>query len=393
VGQVRGMNETMISIERRYVYEDVDRYGNVRTYFWRGMGHRKVRIHEKRGTEEFDKHYHDLMRESAAGAFKPPPRNAPKPGTLRWLCVEYFQSAAFKQLDLHATQRVTKLIVETMLREPIAPGAQETFADCPLDRFGVKQARVLRDRKADRPGSANNRVKRLRSMYAWALANEIPGVTANPAERVPLLKAKKAGGFPVWTPADIDRFEVRHGVGTKARLALALLCFTGARRSDIVLFGRQHLKDARLHFVMQKGRNRAPLKVDIPLHPDLLQVIEASPTGDLTFLMTEQGRPFTAAGFTNWFRKRCQEAGLSNLSAHGLRKAAATRAAERGATTSELMGIFGWRNISQAEIYTRSAERGRLAGRAVHLLGTEQAQIFPTAEAPGEQVGKIPAKK
>jgi hypothetical protein len=92
---------------------------------------------------------------------------------------------------------------------------------------------------------------------------------------------------------------------------------------------------------MQKGRNRDPLTVDIPLNPELQSVIDASPTGDLTFLITEQGRPFTAPGFTNWFRKRCKEASIPNLSAHGLRKAAATRAAERGATTSELMGIFG----------------------------------------------------
>jgi integrase len=197
----------------------------------------------------------------------------------------------------------------------------------------------------------------------------------------------------VWKPADIDRFEAFHPVGKKARLALALLCFTGARRSDIVLMGRQHISGDRLRFLMQKGRNRDPLTVNIPLIPELQRVIEASSTGDLTFLTTEHGRPFTPAGFTNWFRKRCLEAGLSKLSAHGLRKAAATRAAEKGATTSELMGIFGWRNISQAEIYTRAAERARLAGRAVHLLGTDRAQIFPTAEPAGNQVGKNPAKK
>src|SRR5262249_8781270 len=157
----------------------------------------------------------------------------------------------------------------------------------------------------------------------------------------------------------------------------------------IVLLGRQHIRDGQLHFLMQKGRNRAPLTIDFPVHPDLQRTIEASLTGDLTFLTTEQGRPFTPAGFTNWFRKRCQKAGLSNLSAHGLRKAAATRAAEKGGTTSELMGIFGWRNISQAEIYTRTAERARLAGRAAHLLGTERGQIFPTPDAQGAAVGKI----
>src|SRR5262249_54599901 len=297
------------------------------------------------------------------------------------------------QLDEHATQRVTKLIVEKMLLEPIAPGTKETFGECPLDRFGVKHVRVLRDRKADRPGSANNRVKRLRTIFSWALANEITGVTVNSAARVPLLKPRKPGGFPVWTAADIDRFEARHEIGSKARLAIALLRFTGARRSDIVLFGRQHIRDGRLHFIMRKGRNRAPLTVDIPLLPELRQVIDASPTGDLTFLTTERGQPFSAAGFTNSFRERCDEAGLKGLSAHGLRKAVATRAAERSATTAELMGILGWRNISQAELYTRAAERARLAGRAVHLLGTDRGQIFPTTEQGVDQVGKNPAKK
>src|SRR5262245_21472786 len=92
-------------------------------------------------------------------------------------------------------------------------------------------------------------------------------------------------------------------------------------------------------------------------------------------------RPFTAAGFTTWFRKRCLEAGLSQPSAR-LRKAAATRAAEKGATTSEPMGIFGWRNISPAKIYTRAAERARLAGRAAHCLEPTGAKSFPLQRYP-----------
>jgi hypothetical protein len=57
-----------------------------------------------------------------------------------------------------------------------------------------------------------------------------------------------------------------------------------------------------------------------------------------------------------------------------MRKAAATRAAERGATAHQLMAIFGLRTIKQAEVYTRAAERKRLAGAAMHLLGTDRAQ-------------------
>jgi hypothetical protein len=53
-------------------------------------------------------------------------------------------------------------------------------------------------------------------------------------------------------------------------------------------------------------------------------------TGDLTFLVTKHGKPFTANGFGNWFRDRCDEARLPQCSAHGLRKAGATIAAENG---------------------------------------------------------------
>ena len=42
---------------------------------------------------------------------------------------------------------------------------------------------------------------------------------------------------------DVEQFLAYHGVGTKARLALALLLFTGARRQDMVTFGKQHVRN------------------------------------------------------------------------------------------------------------------------------------------------------
>ena len=91
----------------------------------------------------------------------------------------------------------------------------------------------------------------------------------------------------------------------------------------------------------------------------------------LTFLVTEYGKPFTPAGFGGWFRARCDEAGLRQCSAHGLRKAGAVRAAENGATTHELMAIFGWLSLKEAERYTQAARRRRLARNATRLLGRD----------------------
>jgi integrase len=124
------------------------------------------------------------------------------------------------------------------------------------------------------------------------------------------------------------------------------------------------------------------------------QIIDASLTGDLTFLVTDYGKPFTGAGFGNWFRQRCNDAGLKGLSAHGLRKAGATRAAENGASAHQLMAIFGWRAIRHAEGYTRGAERKRLARDAMHLLaGTNEGQMIPTNKVQRPKVRKLEAKK
>jgi hypothetical protein len=107
----------------------------------------------------------------------------------------------------------------------------------------------------------------------------------------------------------------------------------------------------------------------------------------------EQGKPFSPAGFTNWFRDRCNEAGLPGLSAHGLRKAASTRAAEQRDGPISSWRYFGWRTIKQAEAYTRAAERKRLASGAMHLLGTKSVEMFPTLVCVRGSGAKERAKK
>ena len=346
----------------------------MRYYFRVGRGPR-IRIPETPGSEEFCERYHELMRQHVAGELKAQ-RGAPTTGTLRWVGVQYTSSAEFKQLDPR-TQHVTRLILEIIYCEPIAPGAKETFGDCPIARFGVKAVGILIDRKAATPEAANGRLKRLRAMFRWAMLprNLHLGVRANPARDVPKLKPKRKGGFPRWKPSDVDQFEARHPIGTKARLELALLMYTGARRSDVVRLGWPMVRDGILSWVQHKGRNNQPVEVTIPMLPELRSIIEATPiVGTNTFLVTQYGRPFTAEGFGNKMADWCKEAGLPGLNSHGVRKAAATRAAENGATASQLMAWFGWLEIKQAELYTREADRKHLARANAHLLGTNRVE-------------------
>src|SRR5262249_57869369 len=75
----------------------------------------------------------------------------------------------------------------------------------------------------------------------------------------------KGDGFHTWTEDEIEQFEAHHPIGTKPRLALALLLYTAQRRSDVVRMGRQHIKDGVLTVKQQK----TGVALAIPAHPHL----------------------------------------------------------------------------------------------------------------------------
>ena len=137
---------------------------------------------------------------------------------------------------------------------------------------------------------------------------------------------------------------------------MALLLYTALRRSDMVTIGRQHRKAGE--FVLHHTKNVS--ETVIPIAPALAAAIDAMPTGQLTYLETEHGRPFTAAGFGNWFRRKCNAAGLPHCSAHGLRKAMSRRLAESGATPLEGRAITGHKTDREFAHYAESANRRAL---------------------------------
>jgi integrase len=87
------------------------------------------------------------------------------------------------------------------------------------------------------------------------------------------------------------------------------------------------------------------------------------------------------------FKQACVAAGLVGKSAHGVRKIAATTAAHNGATVPQLMALFGWTTSDMAELYTKSAERARLAKAAVHTLANVERTSIPAPK------GKVRARR
>src|SRR6185503_13928892 len=174
------------------------------------------------------------------------------------------------------TRYVTALIVEKMLAEAVLPSGADSVGDMPIRYFTRDTMEALRDRRAGTPEAANNLVKRVRAMFRRAIKKRIGGVTANPCDNVERLVPNRVGGFPQWTPANLDKFEERHPIGTKAHLALGLVQYLGVRRSDVPLLGRQHVRDGKAVFRMHKSRRRASVpSLSLPIIPEPQRIIDA----------------------------------------------------------------------------------------------------------------------
>ena len=359
----------------KFLVEDTDRHGNVRLYV-RKRGKGKIRLRGEPGTRAFLDEYWAAVKDGAPPQVDGAPRiTAPEKGSLRWLCSEYFRSAGFKGL----TDRTR------YVRRGILDGLCKRDGDKPFALMEPRHVRKLRDERSDKPEAANAIIKALRQVFAFALEYEL--IQRNPAKDVPYLKSGSEG-FHSWTIDEVRAFETRHPVGSKARLALALMLYTGQRRSDVVLLGPQHVRDGWITLTQAKNRSRKPVTLSIPVLPELRAVIDATAVGNLAFLVTEFGKPFGSNGFGNWFRKRCDEAGLPHCTAHGLRKAGAAIAAENGATERQLMAIFGWSTMKEAARYTRAARQKVLAASGMKLISLDQKPNESVPPRPGERWDK-----
>lgn len=319
-----------------YLLRDVSRHGKPRWYFRRDG--KRVRLPDAYGSPEFTAAY------EAALAGKPITRPVAGAGSLAWLVARYMDSSAWTTLSA-ATRRQRGNILKKVL---------ETAGHEPFTAITRKAIVAGRERRSSTPAAARHFIETMRGMFRWAVDAEI--AKEDPTRDVKAPK-KSTDGFHTWTPDDVATFEARWPLGTRERLAFDLMLYTGLRRSDAVHAGRQHVRDGVLTIRTAKTGE----SVSVPILPPLAASIAAGPTGDLAFIVGEKGRPMTKEGFGNWFRKVCNETGLPHCSAHGLRKAGATRAAEGGATVAQLEAMFGWKGGRMASLYTRKADRVRLA--------------------------------
>lgn len=253
-----------------------------------------------------------------------------------------------------------------------------------LERFRAKHgdkrlAKLSREHIAlilglQKPFAAHNTLETLRGLMRFAVAVGLR--EDDPTAGIERVKVK-AGRIHTRDETEIAQFERAHPVGTRARLAMALMLYTGQRRSDIVRLGPQHIRDGTLYVRQRKtSMQKRDEVLEIPVHPELARIIAASHCGNLTLLVTQPAAPFSVAGFGNLFRDWCRTAGLPQCSPHGLRKAQCRRLAEAGATAPQIAAISGHKSLAEVQRYIEAANQPRLAQAAIfRLQGSAEAQL------------------
>lgn len=354
----------MIKTRLRYCVYDPDPRGNAR-YYVRKKGHKKVRIHEKfdddRGniTKAFMNAYWAAL--ASIDNSEPSEQRGPRQDTFDWLVEQYFRSNEFKLLEF-ATQSDKRSVLARFC---------ETAGSLPYKKLRQQDVMNSQLKRKATPGAADKLVKVLRALFNWAMKQNPPLATANPATGIKKLNAASEG-FHTWTPNEIDKYRRHHPLGTTARLALEIMLNVGARVSDAAYIGRQHESGGELRFTARKNRKRKPTVIEVPMMADLVDALAQTKTGDFTYLVTEFGRPFTVNGLGNHMREWCNAAGLPQCSSHGLRKAAAVIFAESGASAPEMCAVFGWSKLETAETYIRKAQRRKMANNAYARLADYQ---------------------
>lgn len=352
------------NIDLPYVEKNKSRHGTLR-YYLRIDGKRICRLPDDIDSEEFSVTY---WRERKRVLADPPPAEKPlmssivRPNSFRWLCLEYMKSKDFRALDV-TTQTRRRAIIEGMWAERLNDKDERTFADMPLSRMDIANLEVLRDRKRHAPFAADERLKTLRQIFDTKRNGE--PITANLARLVEPFN-QHSDGHATARPEHMAQYIQHHGIGSKATLAAAIFMYTGLRVSDASVLGPQHRRGDAFHLRVFKNRNRTPVDLIIPIHPVLEAVLDLHKVTALTYLLTEFGKPFSIKGLGNrmsdWFR----QADLPELTAHSIRKGLATDTAHNEATDNMMNSFFGWSGKGRtSQIYTRHAERARLARAAV----------------------------
>lgn len=327
-----------------FVKEYTDTCGIRRRYF-RRKGFKGGPLPGPIGSPEFMEAYQAYMAAQPA----PLARAKNGPGTFAALVESYYRSGDYKNLKDSSRQ---------LYRYALEPLKEKHGHRMAHDMRRDKLVKIIEEIGERAPGMANLTRAVLQKMMK--VAKSRGDISVNPLADT--LTAYKIGTHHTWTDEELLQFEARWPLGTRQRLAYALLFYTGQRGGDVVRMRRKDIKDGVIDVVQEKTGT----EVSIGIHPDLAKAIAAGPAKGLTLIGDEHGRPIKRAALSHLMRRAIKDAGLpARCVSHGLRKAVMRTMAENDASGKQMAAVSGHKTSKEVDRYTAAADRVKLARKGI----------------------------
>lgn len=332
------MGRAMANLELKYVDTYRDRTGTLRRYFRKG-GKRLGALPGEVGSGEFMTAYAAFLAEKPAAA-----KRHVHADSLAKLIIDFYGSRLFtdrkpstRQLYRYALDPVSRAHGHRSASRMTAENAEKI-----INKIGEK-----------RPGMGNLTRAVLRRVMQLAVKQKLR--KDNPLHGT---EPFKVGEHHSWNDAELKQFEDKWRLGTRQRLAYALLLHTGQRVGDVCRMTRADVSDGLIHVKQQK----TGAELYVPIAPELERAMKACPAKGLTLIGDANGRPLKRAALSALMRSAIRAAELSpRCVSHGLRKAAMRRLAEADATDKQIAAVSGHKTLKEVERYTKAADQKKLA--------------------------------
>jgi enterobacteria phage integrase len=347
-----------LNVERNHVK------GHTYLSFRIGKGPR-IRLPDDPTSQEF----RDAYAAAMAGETPTKPQiKVDPPGSIGALIASYKASGAFKGL-----RDTSKVGYMSRLETIRVDHGHRSVAGLTKERIKT----FILDPLVDRPGAALDTLKKLRILIRYAIEKE--WLAGDPSVGI---KRPKGNEIRAWTDAELAAFERRWPIGTKQRVAYALMLNMGTARVDThALTWHQVDTDAKY------TRHKTNVPVEMDVAEDLRKALEAIPRKHITVINSNHGKPYTVDSFSGFMRDAIRAAGLPlDCQPHGLRKTLGRLMADAECTAHEIMAALGHTTLAEAERYTREADRRRGGKRAVAKLDEHRRNRTP--QTASERLGK-----
>ncbi|MFV1850167.1 MAG: tyrosine-type recombinase/integrase [Thalassospira sp.] len=254
------------------------------------------------------------------------------PGSIGWVIAKYKNSRGFKEL----AEGTKKFYIQYM-NEVHALGP-----DLPISAFTTPMLQDFVDTFDGIKGADRKLKTILNLLFKTAIKWEV--MDKNPAQFLETTQGSRRQ--IVWEPAEIEAWYHAAQFGDRAfatTTAFCLLQYTAQRPIDVLKMPVSHFNPATNMIRVRQQKTGAFL--EIPLHRDAIdriaEAVKLAKEDGCTTIVQHEGRPVPYTTFLNNFR-RATAKDMAHLQPRDLRRTAAVRMSEAGATTTQISAVAGW---------------------------------------------------